>query len=383
MIGLGLLMALSLHYTSDPTYGRDKTILFFLLVLPIIVIAPSVISSAKSLRSAMFILFWTLVIYVFTSIVLHQQAESVGGRFSTLSDLIITAQYCGLIVVVGFLFLVFGKVGAIGKYFLVCMVSLGTLLLFMTGTRGAVLALVLAMLFVYWFVHVDGFKGLLRRSRQTYVIVLVGSGIMFSGSLVLKNTLPEEIYSRFTSVETFFSNFTYSEVRNWETSSTRMLRYMSATNAFFDHPLTGVGVGGYRTVLLEGGYRDLKHRAQLLDESAHVYPHNMVLEFACEQGILGLIVILWVIYLNFKMICTLRSIYHSDPQRNFVICLCATVYFFGLCVSMTSLDIPRMMILWWGIGLLLAADRIYCRQSRFLSEGRGPRHGTLYPASEV
>jgi len=377
MIGLGLLMALSLRYTSDPAYGRDKTILFFLLVLPVVVLAPNVVNSAKSLRLVMSILFWTLAIYVFTSMVLNSQAETIGGRVGVLHDVTVAGQYLGLAVVVGASYLVFGKIVAIGQYLLVCTLSLAALLLFMTGTRAPILALVLVMLFSYWFVHADGFKGILRRSRQTYAIVFLAGGIILSGSLVLKNTLPEETYSRFASLEAFFSNFTPSEVRDWEDSRGRALSYISATNAFLAHPLAGVGAGGYRTFLLEKGYRGV-NRARLLNESAHAYPHNVILEFACEQGLLGLIVILWVIYLNFKMIYKLKEVYHSDPQRHFALCPCTTAYLFGLCVSMTSLDIPRMMILWWAMGLLLAANRIYGKQPLILSKGQKAQKDNHY-----
>jgi len=370
MIALGLSMAFSLRYTSAPTYGRDKTVLFFFLVLPVVVLAPNIIRSVKSLRLAIFILFGTLAVYVLTSVVLRPQVEGIGERVSVINDVIVAAQYLGLAIIIGFSYLLFGKTSAIGQYFIVCMLPLEALLLFMTGTRGPVFALIVVMLFAYWFLHTEGFKALLYKSRQTYVIIAVVSGLMFSGYFVLKNVLPVETYNRFASVEAFFSDFTSSEVRNWETSSTRILRYMSAANAFFDYPLTGVGAGGYRTVLLEGNYRGLKRRALLLDEAAHVYPHNVILEFACEQGMLGLIAILWVIYLNFKMICGLKKVYHSEPQKHFALCFCAMVYFFGLCVSMTSLDIPRMMIFWWGMGLLLVADRIYGKGESILPKSQ-------------
>jgi len=377
MIGLGLLMALSLRYTPDPAYGRDKTILFFLLVLPVVVLAPNVVNSAKSLRLVMSVFFWTLAIYLFMSIVLHSQAEAIGGRAAALHDVTVAGQYLGLAVVAGFSYLAFGKIVAIGQYLLVCGLSLAVLLLFMTGTRGPILAVALSMLFVYWFVHVDGFNEILTRSRRTYAIVLLAGGIMFSGSLVLKNTLPEETYSRFASLGGFFSNFIPSEVRDWEDSRGRALNYMSAANAFLAHPLAGVGAGGYKTFLLEKGYRGI-NRARLLDESAHVYPHNVILEFACEQGILGLIVILWVIYLNFKMIWKLKEVYHSDPQRHFRLCPCATAYLFGLCVSMMSLDIPRMLILWWTMGLLLAANRVCGQQYSVLSKDQKAQKDNRY-----
>ncbi len=51
-------------------------------------------------------------------------------------------------------------------------------------------------------------------------------------------------------------------------------------------------------------------------------------------------------------------------QNGSDILLYAAFFVYGLGVSMTALDISRMVILWWGCGLVLAADTVYVGRRR-------------------
>ena len=357
MIGLALLMAFSIYYSPNPTYGRDKTALFFFMIVPVIVFAPNIITSVKSLRPVVFILVLTFVIYVLTSSLLRSLMGSVEGRVSAIRGATQASQFLGLAVVVCWLWIVVSRRGDARKLLFFYIMAIGLLLTFMTGTRAAILALALTVPVMYWFIHIDWFQRIFNRPHKTYAMIVLAVLLVLTGRFVLKRMLPEDVYHRYTSVENFFSNFTPSEIRYWQDSSARTLNYGSAAKAFFAHPLTGVGAGGYKDVLASGGYS--KVRISVVDDLQQAYPHNMVLEFATEQGILGLALILCILYLNVRMILRLRRVYHVKPQNPFSFSCCIGIYVFGLCVAMTSLDIPQMMLLWWGMGLLLAADRIF------------------------
>lgn len=357
MFGLALLIAFSVCYSLNPPYGSDKALLFCFMVVPIVVFAPNIITNVKSLRSVIFIIIWTLIIFVFTSLLFRWRMGSVTGRVAALLDEITAGQFLGLTAVISYLYIILIRHCYAAKviFFFVLLVS--TILLFMTGTRAALLTVIIILMFMYWFIHIDWFKRIFRKPHQTYAIIVLGVLIVLAGRSVLRKVLPEVVYNRYASVENFFNNFSPNEIRNWKISEGRTLNYTYAIKYFFAHPLTGIGAGSYKTMLSYSGKK--KYVRAMYRDKSRVYPHNLILEFACEQGILGLIGIICVIYLNAKIIFRLRKMDHLNTQNQFLVCCCVGIYMYGLCVSMASLDVPRMMILWWGMGLLLAVDRIY------------------------
>ncbi len=374
LLALAVLMVVSLAYSPTPTYGRDKATLFCFMIVPIIILAPNVITNAKSLRTVVIIIIVTSVVYVLTSFILRMQYGGIEGRSSGLLDVTRAGQFLGLAAILSCAYVVY-RHGIIKKAIFSAVLIMSLLLLFMSGTRGALMSFVLSLLFIYWFVHIDWLQRLITKSHITFGTIILGVVVVLCGGYFLKSALPEGVYQRFARIENFFGNFTPSKIENWRESRGRALNYFSAVAYFADHPLTGSGVGGYKIVLAMYGdkvkiYRDAAH-----DDKKAAYPHNVILEFACEQGILGLILFLWILYLNFRMLLRLRKVYGMDPRNGFMIMICAVMYFYGLCVAMTSLDIPRMMILWWGMGLLIAADKLYRDELRVPSKKRSPNCG--------
>ncbi len=374
ILASALLMVISIAYSPTPIYGRDKAILYCFMVVPVIVLAPNVITNVKSLRTVVALICLTSVAFVLISLVMRMQLGSIDGRTTGMLDVIRAGQFLGMSSIIGCVYMIH-RSGAAKKVFFVAIVIAGTFLMFISGTRGAVLAFALSCLFMHWFAHIDWLQRLFTKAHITFATIFFGIIIAVFGGFFLKSFLPENTYQRFAGIENFFNNFTLSQVENWKDSRSRTFNYFSAMKYFSEHPLTGTGAGGYKTVLVTYGGKAYKDRAA--DDLVHVYPHNVILEFACEQGVLGLILILWILYLNLRMILRLRKVYGMNPQNSFLILACVTMYFYGLCVSMMSLDVPRMMILWWGMGLLIAADKLFRGKLQTPSKERDPSCRTL------
>jgi len=365
LIVLALLMVCSVSYSSYPVYGLDKAILFCFMVVPIIIFAPQVINGVRSLRIAVSIISMSFIVYVFWSALLLGGLEAIEGRMAFLSDVIRAGQFFGAASIVSLVHVAYGKRTIANVFFYGCLMATSLFLLFVTGTRAALLGVVLTMMFIYWFAYIDWFQRIVNKAGKTYAIIFFAIIFISTGVFFLKQTLPQQSIVRFASIENFFSNFSPSELKNWQESKSRALNYFSAIEGFCSHPLGGVGAGGYGSVMNK--YRNIQlynYRGEIV----HFYPHNMVLEFAVEQGVFGLFLILYVLYINFKMILFLRRYVHKEPEHRSLVVFCVSIYVYGLLVSMTSLDIPRMMILWWGMGLLLATERIYNLQRSFCSE---------------
>ena len=213
VIGLALLMAFSIYYSSNPTYGRDKVALFCFMVVPVIVFTPNIITSVKSLHSVVFILVLTIVTYVFVSLLFRCQMGSVAG----LSDVTLAGQFLGLATIISYLYIIYYNIKDVRKTFFICVLPISFVLLLMTGLRAAVLAVIVTLFFMHWFVHIDWFKRIFKKPHKTFAMIFLGIFIVLIGSFVLRETLPEIVFTGFTSIDKFFSNFTPYEIRHWQT----------------------------------------------------------------------------------------------------------------------------------------------------------------------
>lgn len=374
VMALALLMVCSVSYSGYSGYGQDKAALFCFMVVPVIIFAPNVITSVESLRSVVSVIFVSLVIYVFASGLLSLRMQGIQERVAALGDVTRAGQFFGLTVVLGYVSVAFAEAGVHKNIFYRCTMALSFLLLLRTGIRAAVLGIMVTIVLIYAFTHTDWFRSIIQKVLNHLWIIVFTMLILIPSLFFLKEILPQSTLDRFTSIGQFFDNFTPDEVRYWRESGSRTLDYFSAVEAFLSHPLLGVGAGGFKGVLLN---YDQVRSNEVLEELTPVYPHNLILEFAAEQGICGLILICYVLYLNFKMASKLRSSALALSSDQSLICYCISIYIYGLFVSMTAADIPRMMILWWGMGLLLAATKIYNPSLESLSQSRGVKQRVL------
>jgi O-antigen ligase len=100
--------------------------------------------------------------------------------------------------------------------------------------------------------------------------VLVG-GALFAGSHSVRHRILVE--------------FDFSSKDN--TVALRWQLWRSTWNMLTHHPIFGAGLSGFKQVL--DGYRVPEYRENL------IYPHNLVLNFWSETGLLGLAAILWLL----------------------------------------------------------------------------------------
>jgi O-antigen ligase len=120
------------------------------------------------------------------------------------------------------------------------------------------------------------------------------------------------------------------------TMEQRLDYYRSAISAFCEEPLLGLGLDGW-TVYYYG-----------FEKSD--YPHNIVLEVAAEQGLVGVAALLAFIV---AVWLASRRIWRTHPEHAFAIPLC--VYTFLVC--MFSADI-NLRTLWFWSGTIFALSRM-------------------------
>jgi O-antigen ligase len=356
---LALWMIYSISYTTNPAYGQQKTLLFLFMVIPIVIFSPKVVTNFLSLRIAISMITISFLGYVVISLFMLPMKEMGVYRVSGIGDVTVAGQYLFAAVIISFVNSYFGKPNVIARSSYIFWGVIAFILLIFTGTRAPFLAGILTILFLFWFNHTDWFVRIYNKFGIFVVVFLIVATTL----LVIKNIIPEYRIDRFIKPEILFNNFTLERIYNWQESKSRTLNYFSAIEGIISHPARGVGAGGYERIV--GVYYPIRKD---YSELVNVYPHNILLEFGVEQGLPGLFLILFILYLNFKVILNLRKFIQKEDAYRWQISFCVGIYIYGLFLSMASLDIPRMMIFWWGMGLLLIANKIFLKLPFYLKE---------------
>jgi O-antigen ligase len=199
-----------------------------------------------------------------------------------------------------------------------------------SGSRGPLL--------VFGFLAVvAGIRRLTRvRSmdrRVTGAVVGIAAASILIGS-VTAASLPAESLERFTGFGQFAESALAGEL-NTSTGDTsagaRVTLFAAAVTLFADHPVLGVGTAGYEA---------LAPRFLSPDET-FAYPHNAVLQFAAEYGIIGL-----AIYLGLVSLAVLRRLPDGDAGAVRVL---AVFFLLNAMISSNPLDDRAF----WGLILVV------------------------------
>jgi O-antigen ligase len=196
------------------------------------------------------------------------------------------------------------------------------------GQRGPLLAVLLsATVIVLW-------PGLHRQSYRGRIAVLLVSILMVSSVMILLDNpllFPAAQIAVARLRSALITIGQGDDALRWE-----VLRQGLA--AFWSKPLMGVGTGGYLDYFQRHGY-------YLMGSSDRLYPHNLLVEFAAEQGLVGLAAVTAALYLPLGLIARLRR--RANAHSGVVIV--ASLFVFALANSMVSGDLlANCTVFVWG-----------------------------------
>jgi O-antigen ligase len=126
----------------------------------------------------------------------------------------------------------------------------------------------------------------------------------------------------------------------------RLFGYSGAISGFIKKPLLGLGAGGSRA------YLATYHGPFGISNLELQYPHNVVLQVAAEQGIVGLAVLLAFLWSSYK---TMRHLSTATGGR--LSCF-LYIFLFDLFCMMVSGDLDNWRAIWLWCGVALAASRM-------------------------
>ena len=324
-LGLAVVMLARLGSSSEPQYGSYKLQLFLAESVSCLI---GGILLARSRRHTNLWIWLLLGTVALGSLVLIQSLISGGAQEVLPGRLALYAQAgpIGLArgAATGVLLAIFVVLVAPAAWRRAAALALIPVLgvaFIGAGSRGPVLGLVAGLGALLALSFGD------RASRRR--LLLLGAAVVVSAMLI-PQLVPGQNVSRSLSVLVGGGK----DAGGGDVSNGRVLLWSEAWRSFGNHPLTGIGTGGFATV-----------------DPVGIYPHNAFLEAAAELGFPGLLLIGGTIGLAFFHAG--RAWRHSEGEDRQHAALVAAFLGAAVVNAQFSGDLARNSGIWLGAGLAL------------------------------
>lgn len=308
-----LIFSFSLTYSANFYFGILKLFCFLIGVIPSIIVAYFISTYWDETKEKILLnlsFFSALIISLFILILNPIDFDKLGTINLTTWSYVFVGRYLTLTFISSLIlfslrernFSIFYAIG----------IAIIIQAIFLTGMRAALIGL-FAITIYYTVVNVISF----RYSIKTYLPILILLLIIFLSQTIFHNRT--EIYNRYETITE--GNFD----QDWSIP-VRIEAIKIGISNFLDNPILGIGFGGYNNV--ENGFIavDIK------------YPHNIVVEFAAELGLIGIGIFIYFLFISGK---TVRNL--SWEVKSYFIA--------SLIFAFTSKDIASQAILWIVIGI--------------------------------
>lgn len=204
--------------------------------------------------------------------------------------------------------------------------------LLLSGGRGPVVAAGLAVLLIPMV------GAVIRRRNVHAKILLIVTLALAVGCLVHLQLLPHTLSRRFSLLISTLthgaSNASVVKRLDW---------WRSAFDAMLAHPLLGLGTGGFSDWFAR------------LD--ARLYPHNIFLEVGAELGLLGLVLLFYLLFRPIAQ-CVLALRRPSQPRFALLCTAALSILLFSWANAMVSGDLNDNRMLFMASGLLVSFCRV-------------------------
>jgi O-antigen ligase len=276
-VALAALVLAGALYAPDENLALNHVVTYWALVfLPIVPAAMRVGSNPRYLREFL----WTFFGMGIVTVTLGLTQLSSDQRLVVLGqNTIQTARAALLAPLIGFTF-VLQERGLIARAIVVLLIPTGVVIAVASGSRGPLLVLVV-------LAFLAAARRLSRPRTVNWRIAGIGLAVTVASIVVVfiaASSLPSESTRQFASFARFVESIV-SEDKTVATEGTsagdtsagaRVTFFGVAISLFEERPLLGTGTAGFEA----SSHRYLGYVAP--------YPHNAVLQFAAEYGLVGL-----------------------------------------------------------------------------------------------
>jgi O-antigen ligase len=326
LVPLGLLaMTIAISaLNTDAAYGRDKALRFLALTATAAMAGYMVIDTPARARR-----FIAIIMVLGLGMTLAGTVTSE-GMAALNANHIATGRILGLGLIAAIYLAISSKPGILRR--LIWLVPGGVLgygFLY-AGSRGALAALIIGLGFTALVA-----LGLKRGRRWILPVAALLAGVYITTATLVPQALGL-MNDRLKQLDIY--------APRTGAAQTRVNMGADAWQMFCEHPLTGVGIGGYNTEL---GYPDTERG---------VYPHNILLELAAEMGIGAVLLFIALVTLAFRgLMAALRRQRGPEPLAATMLLIAATAYL--LANAMFSGDLNDNRMCFALLGACFAAGR--------------------------
>jgi O-antigen ligase len=334
-LALGMLLVGGILYASDQNLALSHVLTFWtLLFLPILPAALRVGADHRYVRQFLWAFFGLGVLTVILGVLDLSKTD----RLVILGGNTINASRAALLVpLVGLTFVIPNRapiLGAITRAGTLLLIPLAIVVALASGSRGPLLALaLLGILAAGRYLLIRGSVD--SRAIRRTVVVVVASVLILA---IAAPQLPGSSLQRFALFQEFLTGTLSGEpTASGDTSSGARVRLFSAAVRMFEQrPLLGAGPAGYQALSAEF----------LGPVEADQYPHNALLQFAAEFGLVGVTLFVALVVLGLA-----RRLPPDNVSRALRI-----AFLFFLLNAMISGDIFADRATWGLLVLVLCLD---------------------------
>jgi len=240
----------------------------------------------------------------------------------------------GMAFATSILIVIYSKVIS-SRLLMACVLTVLAFGLVTAAARTPALALIVTLIMVSLVLktgsrHLNAKRLLLRFSLIAIVAVMAFLWIQN------KPGMRDKLASKENEVESILSGATLPG----GTIAKRIEFYDSALNAFIQHPVSGLGLGGWSVFYSGQG---------IAGQGMPKYPHNFLLEVASEQGLLGLVLLVALLVSLF--FSSWKMARYPEFAFLFPVLTCEVLY-----NAFTGMVEDRA--LWFWFGMVVAASRV-------------------------
>jgi len=270
--------------------GLKKATEFMLITLPIVYFVRFFVRDETEIERVMQIsLFIALVLVLYTLVSFVSSGKMLGRVTLMMISPVAMGLYCALHAYTGIYFFLKEKNNTLRIYYLFASIIF-LLGLVLNGSRASILGLLLLLIWLF-----------LRKLNKRSVLLLIGLLFFLMGSVFIVN--------KFIPIWDYFTyRICVTATSRDAAGQERIILYKKSINSIYKNPLWGEGTGSN----LSG------------------YSHNIFLEIASENGLIGLIFPFIILFLMYDVIRKIKKLRIYDLiVGNFSICSFVSLFSFS------------------------------------------------------
>lgn len=328
---------------SQAAKAFELTIYVFPLVLFILIII-------DNKRMIDLVLFYTFSLTLFFAVLGLFSGDLGEGRLSVLGG---GSNVYGRYMLFGFILSVYYLQKSnrlVLKIIIILLLFLFSILTIYSGSRQAVLGLVLALIIIsaLWIIKTINYKITLNRIKKISLLILLGFLMTILAKKFLVNTL---IFNRLMLL---------TSDNKGSSVEIRLVLYDKSWKMFFENPLWGNGTRSFAENMPQG----------------LTYPHNVYLELLAEYGIIGFL--LFIVIVGISLLSLIRNYFsvsiENTSELNQVVTLITFIIISGYFSSISG-DLYDSRWIFYFSAISIAIDN--CRKKTKEMDYVYPNDGTF------